>query len=454
MTARPSQVSSLARRFLRSPEGAGLEPIVLRFHRWLASKHIALSGLAADDLDGFFVHPFQRAVTPRTAWSYKRGIIGYLRWLHREGWLGFDPLVLKIRWKRPLPAMAIQYLDSLKTTRKPSTCYQHATTLRRFHEWLADARIVIKRVRRAHIEQWHLTLCDLQLHPSTRGEALMNLRGYLRWLYDRGELVEDPDDLVRRGDRPKLPVYLPRPLSPRVDAELQHRLGRSSHPLWLGLLLMRQTGMRVGELRSLEYDCIRDDPFGNHFVKVPLGKLDTERLVPITEATCQIVGALQSLGILSRRYLLEPPSGGKVRYQDLRQAFFRACEGLEDPEPITTHRLRHTYATTLLNAGMSLVGVMKLLGHRDYRMTLRYAAITQETTQREYLEALANLQTRYTAAAPGPTTNAEFDPFKALSELIAWAKRRVADGELDDAQLARSVTKRLLRIRTDIDPRG
>ena len=39
---------------------------------------------------------------------------------------------------------------------------------------------------------------------------------------------------------------------------------------------------------------------------------------------------------------------------------------------MTTHRLRHTYATTLLGAGMSLPSLMKLLGHTDIATTARY----------------------------------------------------------------------------------
>jgi site-specific recombinase XerD len=34
-------------------------------------------------------------------------------------------------------------------------------------------------------------------------------------------------------------------------------------------------------------------------------------------------------------------------------------------ERLTTHRLRHSFATSLMNGGMSLMGIMKLLGHRD-----------------------------------------------------------------------------------------
>jgi site-specific recombinase XerD len=53
-----------------------------------------------------------------------------------------------------------------------------------------------------------------------------------------------------------------------------------------------------------------------------------------------------------------------------------ADRGLDIPGPVVSHRLRHTYATELLNAGQSIIAVMKLLGHRSLRMTMRYAAIT------------------------------------------------------------------------------
>jgi len=64
-------------------------------------------------------------------------------------------------------------------------------------------------------------------------------------------------------------------------------------------------------------------------------------------------------------------------------------------QKITPHRLRHTYATSILNGGMSLVGVMKLLGHHSLRMTLRYAEITQETVVKEYYEALTQIEQTY-----------------------------------------------------------
>jgi hypothetical protein len=98
----------------------------------------------------------------------------------------------------------------------------------------------------------------------------------------------------------------------------------------------------------------------------------------------------------------------------------------------------------LLNGGMSLLGIMKLLGHRDYRMTLRYTAITQQTVGREYFEALAHVQSRYRLLAPVPATTTA-DPAKLVSDLIAWIHAHAAD-----RPLARRLHKRLQRIQDDL----
>ena len=133
---------------------------------------------------------------------------------------------------------------------------------------------------------------------------------------------------------------------------------------------------------------------------VPLGKLANERLVPVDDETVELIGRLRSTGKTDRRWLLETPRGNRTDPVRYRAALREAGEGLSTDGPLVTHRLRHSYATSLLSAGMSLVGVMRLLGHRDYRMTLRYAAITQETVTREYVKALAKIEHRYQPTTP------------------------------------------------------
>ena len=126
---------------------------------------------------------------------------------------------------------------------------------------------------------------------------------------------------------------------------------------------------------------------------------------------------------------------------------FRSAAGLEIDGKVTTHRLRHTYATTLMNAGVSLPVIMKLLGHRDYRMTLRYTNITLETVGREYRAALSQLETRYrlalTAAEPK-----RLEPGEALGDIIRWLQRRAADAE--QRKTSQALVKRLRRIRGEL----
>jgi integrase len=266
---------------------------------------------------------------------------------------------------------------------------------------------------------------------------------------DERDLLTVPTDILIRGaDLPKLPQYLPRPLPPDVDAQPQRRLARSENTYKLGLLLMRRTGLRVSELINLPSSCLRIDPKGNKFLKVPLGKLDTERLVPLDRHGLKALNKLRRLGARRRAFLLESSPARKTTYRFYRDAIHSAADGLDAHEPITTHRLRHTYATALLAGGMSLVGLMRLLGHKDYRMTLRYAAITDETVLIEYVAALDRSTQRYAVPAPSRPV-VHLDPAQQLNELARNLHLRIGDDHLDPAR-ARLLVRRLRRLATEL----
>jgi hypothetical protein len=116
---------------------------------------------------------------------------------------------------------------------------------------------------------------------------------------------------------------------------------------------------------------------------------------------------------------------------------------------MTLHRLRHTFATSLLNGGMSLPSLMKLLGHRDWRMTLRYAEITQEAVGKEYFEALTEIENRYHTHFSAKRADL-FNPIKAIADVIRWLKNNVASNASANNSV-RLLTKRLERARKEID---
>jgi site-specific recombinase XerD len=345
-----------------------------------------------------------------------------------------------------LPSHAQRFLELLKPTHKLQTVRSHQTSLRQFHIWLNAHRCPLTDIDRSRIEDWLSWLHSRGLAACSRVNIIQHIRAYLDWLDEQG-LLATHDALIRRSDLPKLPQYLPRPVSTDVDAELQRRFKSSGCTYQLGMLLMRRTGLRIGELIALPYQCVSTDPAGHTLLKVPLGKLDTERLVPLDPLTAKLVARLQHSGARKRSFLLVAGSGRKTSYRDYRQALKKACSGLSFQEPMTTHRLRHTYATQLLSAGMTLPSVMRLLGHSDYRMTLRYAAITDSTVFAEFDSAFQRNAQRYpTVAVPNPQTT---DPIRALPDLVRYVHKCASEKQLDSRKVLLLI-RRIRRIQSDL----
>jgi len=351
---------------------------------------------------------------------------------------------------RPV-ALVEKYIATLQPTRRPATCQLYSYQLGRFHRWLKAKRLDVHKLSRKHVTRWLIYQSKEGLGVSTRHNEIVTVRLYLRWLAEQGIINTNADELIRKADLPKLPQYLPRPLAPPIDRQLQKRLQNSQNPLHKALLLTRRTGLRIGELIALEFDCIRTDYDGRRFLKVPLGKLNNERLVPVDDTTVKLVHRLRRQGHRPRQWLMVSVTGKKTRYEQYVRALHEICQGLDIADKMTIHRLRHTYATSLLSAGISLTSLMKLLGHRDFRMTLRYAEITQEAVGKEYFEALTAIENRYQNKLGVKQTKA-FNPVKAIADVIRWLKKNAGSDE--SSKTAASLCRRLERARTEIDAFG
>jgi site-specific recombinase XerD len=444
-TAKPIQLPPEARRFLRKRHRARLRSIVHALHRWLARRALSLRELTPELLRRFVQRPRGIRVAARTSYCCWHEVRRYLEWLHERGLIGFDPDRLRHHPKR-LPLDAREFIASLTPTHRPETCRHYAVSLRRFHGWLARRGLEAHELRREDIVCWLQELHDASLHASTRIHLLQNVRSYLHWLGERRPLRAAPDDLIRPRDMPKLPHYLPRPLTADSDRELQSRLAAADDPAAIGLLVMRRTGLRIGELRTLEYDCLRPHEH-TPLLKVPLGKMNNERLVPVDIKTVDLIRRLQAMRPRPRAWLLPERDGKPMSRGRLYAALDQATRDLPDPTRITTHRLRHTYATEMLSAGMSLVGVMRLLGHRDFRMTLRYTAITPETVGAEYHKAIGQLATKYRLPAP-PAINPPSTPDtpnELLDHLARWLRKNA-----HSRRPLRALLKRIERLRVDV----
>ena len=286
-------------------------------------------------------------------------------------------------------------IQTLATTLAPQTILAYRIVSRSFLSYLQtefpDVRQLSELRRNPHMFGWFRRLCQKPplLANITRVHQLCRLRRLLHDLASQGHDLQP--ELILRQDFPQCPRYLPRSLSPEHDRRLQEELRRSNDLLSNALLLTRATGIRIGECIDLAEDCLRSVGADQWALHVPLGKLHTERLVPVDQDVRQVVTQILALRAQVPSFhlsgLLLPRSGVRqTLYRDLCGTLKGAAARAGCP-PVHCHQLRHTYASEMIRLGVSLPALMQLLGHKDIRMTMRYVQVTQLDLQREFHRA-------------------------------------------------------------------
>jgi integrase len=321
----------------------------------------------------------------------------------------------------------VAYLERLGATLTASTIGGRATRLGQFGRHLAridpGLRSVADLDRRRHIETYLTATTTAKRQIDGAPIAIEERRGRIIavncFLNDIGQWgwPEAPNRrLIFARDTPRRPQPLPRYIPAEADERLADALSRSSETLNANaLLLARATGLRIGELLDLELDCVHEVARQGAWLKVPLGKLKTERMVPLDEHSLAIVDRIVAARTPGRplphprdgrlvEFLLLTRFGRRASPDALRSTLVRAAStaGIDQ---VTPHQLRHTYATALVNAGLSLQALMALLGHSSAAMSLRYGRLFDSTVRADYDRALAQTKERLGPVLPEAQTS-------------------------------------------------
>ena len=354
--------------------------------------------------------------------------------------------------------------ESVSTSLSDSSVRCYRATVRHFLIYLGarypEVRSLDQLRRDPHLLGWLALLRSHNppLAAHTRARYVIHLRRMLEelaWTQQIPALTH----LLAPDDVPPGEHRLPRPLTPEQDRLIQQELLRRNDFTSNALLLLRHTGMRIGECIDLSVDCLRAVGPDQWAIHVPLGKLKTERLVPVDSLVRQLVDRLRSMrspdAPSTGRLLLSGSRGQYMLVRKLRNALRDVAAVAGISARIVPHQFRHTYATELLRAGVTLAAVMKLLGHKSPHMTLHYLEITQSDLQREY--HLARAHPRHLVRSP-PTTlaasTASLDPTGILNSLqsaqhvIEMFRRTLPEGF--SRRLLDRLANRLIKIITEI----
>lgn len=312
-----------------------------------------------------------------------------------------------------------RYLRRWRPTLRPSTIHGKRSILRRFVAYLREHHPEVRRFsqlqREPHIEGWLESLLDL--HSTTRNIAIRTLGLFGEDLNAWQWPDPPPLRLLRHEDLAPEPLVLPRPLPPELDQAVQKAFVEAGTFASMGLLLLRYTGMRIGEMRSLPLNAMEPSGPDTFSLRVPVGKTYAERLVPLDARTVELIRRIiaQRARLLprrlrpSRRRLMMIDHWGRHLSSQSFGVHIKELTAQFDPaEPITCHRLRHTFATEMARAGMPVPALMKLLGHATPKMTMRYVEVAHNDVREAYdhamtqLSVIRSVQSRTLSALPVP----------------------------------------------------
>lgn len=156
----------------------------------------------------------------------------------------------------------------------------------------------------------------------------------------------------------------------------------------VGLMLMQ--GLRSAEVMALN----RDDVLLSEGQLRVCGKGTKLRLLPLAPETTQLIDhylrverpnpCSAALFVV----LKGPARGTRITPAGLRSLFryHRRTTGIQMANP---HRFRHTFASDMVRAGMSLPALMQLMGHADIETTMRYVKVSPQDVYLQYARAAA-----------------------------------------------------------------
>lgn len=280
-------------------------------------------------------------------------------------------------------AILDQFLAHLKVERglADNTITSYSRDLMRFSAFLDRKKRTPMNLDR-EVLSGYVRHLGKSLSARSVARHISSLRRFFRFLVREGKLETNPARLL---DSPKMPRKLPGTLSPQ-EVELLLSAPKPDTPKGqrdLAMLeLLYATGLRVSELVGLKISNINLE---SGYVRT-IGKGSKERIVPIGEKARTALAVYLEEGRIAfsrRADFLSAFLFLNFRGKPLtRQGFWKILKGYAVQtgirKNITPHRLRHSFASHLLEAGADLRSVQMMLGHADISTTQIYTHVTRK----------------------------------------------------------------------------
>ncbi|WP_374761497.1 tyrosine recombinase XerC [Staphylococcus pseudintermedius] len=282
-----------------------------------------------------------------------------------------------------------QFLDMLKRERffSDHTLKAYHDDLVQFNRFLAQEQLSLTAFKYIDARNYLQTLYDMGLQRTTVSRKISTLRSfYAFWMTQDHGIVNPFVQLVH----PKKERYLPTFFYTEEMEALFQTVMQDAHKGLRDRVILElfyATGIRVSELVSLKTE---DVDLEMCWIKV-LGKGGKERIVPFGEfcrqSIEQYLAEFAPIQNIQHPYLITNLKGQPITERGVRYVLNDIVKRTAGVTSIHPHKLRHTFATHLLNEGADLRTVQSLLGHVNLSTTGRYTHVTNQQLRNVYLQA-------------------------------------------------------------------
>ncbi|MEY2561442.1 MAG: integrase/recombinase XerC [Verrucomicrobiota bacterium] len=287
-------------------------------------------------------------------------------------------------------SLAEEFLRCLEMERNvsPRTLIAYRRALEAFR-----AQKNVRSWRNCRADEFRDYLFELMKNGQARSYIRLQfsaLRTFYRFLVERKNFRKDP---VRELQLPKAEKKLPLVLTQKQIEELLTAPLRvpkqKAAPSWMALRdaaileLFYSSGLRLGELASLN---VADVDMYTESVRV-LGKGRKERVCPVGAPALEAVSRYRIAARVQTGPLFINKSRRRISPRSIWLILKRYLRHTSIPIALSPHKLRHSFATHLLDSGADLRSVQALLGHASLSTTQIYTHVTVERLKKAYSAA-------------------------------------------------------------------
>ncbi len=284
----------------------------------------------------------------------------------------------------PLAEEFLDYLGNGKNY-SPQTLRSYRQALTQFHEFRPSLGW-----KEATADDFRAYLFDLMKRGRSRSTIRLSfaaLRSFYNHLTDRNLIPSNPLKLV---SLPKIEKKLPQFLTvPQVSLLMEKPTAKPKSKQATGWMAVRDaailelfysSGLRLAELSALD---VKDlDPIGET-VRV-MGKGSRERIVPVGGLALEALSHYRHQANIQSGPLFLNKSRKRLGHRSIWLLLKNYVREAGLPATLSPHKLRHSFATHLLDNGADLRSVQSLLGHASLTTTQIYTHVTTERLKRAY----------------------------------------------------------------------